>query len=694
MISSKFKGYTLMELLIYIAIFAVASGIFTAILLSITRAHQRLTAGSEVTTQLRFVQDTIQRLVRQSSLIENKPGETSAELILRMRNSAIDPTIISADNNAVYLKQGTADKTSLTTTRVKVDNFEVTKYENPGGKAIVELNITLTYNSPSPLMQISRTLTTAIGKVSAATFDSDLIPNQDDWFSVGNSASRWDKGVFTNLEISSPAGEDSTLIFDAGATDQFTVGVDVDDLNKFKIEPHSGIGELEPPFVITKQKKIGIGTKNPSGLLDIGGGKFIVLSSGNAGIGTTEPISVLHIKGTAAQSGTGTISSSDITVTGNNTSFQTELNVGDILIADPGTGNEYKTIVSIESQTSLTVDSAFSTDLPEGTSYSYQQPILRADSNDATNRFVVNSLGSVGIGTINPAGLLDAGGGKLVVTFDGNVGIGTISPGAKLEISESSNAKRKLRLTDPDGGDVWIGFNEGTTEEWVMGRDRYWGGFRFFRPGGVEGLFIKDNGNVGIGTTEPGAKLEVNGGQIHVVNAESGSGQLRVGSAYNKPAIWGDDVTNELTLGSASGKVVIRDSNVGIGTTNPGSYRLYVNGTAYSTGGWQSSDLRLKENIKPLTNVLEKIENISGVGFNWKTNEYPEKGLPEGRQIGIIAQEVEKEFPELVNEDNEGYKTLAYERFVAVLLQAIKEQQKQIEQLNQKIKELESKLLR
>ncbi len=598
MISSKFKGYTLMELLIYIAIFAVASGIFTAILLSITRAHQRLTAGSEVTTQLRFVQDTIQRLVRQSSLIENKPGETSAELILRMRNSAIDPTIISADNNAVYLKQGTADKTSLTTTRVKVDNFEVTKYENPGGKAIVELNITLTYNSPSPLMQISRTLTTAIGKVSAATFDSDLIPNQDDWFSVGNSASRWDKGVFTNLEISSPTGEDSALIFDAGATDQFTVGVDVDDLNKFKIEPHSGIGELEPPFVITKQKKVGIGTKNPSGLLDIGGGKFIVLSSGNTGIGTTEPISVLHIKGTAAQSGTGTISSSDITVTGNNTSFQTELNVGDILIADPGTGNEYKTIVSIESQTSLTVDSAFSTDLPEGTSYSYQQPILRADSNDATSRFVVNSLGGVGIGTINPAGLLDAGGGKLVVTFDGNVGIGTISPGAKLEISESSNTKRKLRLTDPDGGDVWIGFNEGTTEEWVMGRDRYWGGFRFFRSGGVEGLFIKDDGNVGIGTTSPDrAKLVVQGSQqdtsqyVLSAIAENTSGELKAldfvltagGTEPNvliRTGAVGTDLDLSFSAGDDVADLTIDPSgNVGIGTTNPATgYKLDVEG--------------------------------------------------------------------------------------------------------------------
>ena len=128
-----------------------------------------------------------------------------------------------------------------------------------------------------------------------------------------------------------------------------------------------------------------------------------------------------------------------------------------------------------------------------------------------------------------------------------------------------------------------------------------------------------------------------------------------------------------------------------IATLNAAGYNLYVNGTAYSTGGWSSSDARLKKNIQNITGALEKIKNINAVTFDWRTDEFPNKGLRKGRQIGIIAQEVEKKFPELINTDNEGYETLAYERFTSVLLAAVKEQQKEIETLKRKIEALEAK---
>ncbi|KKT32430.1 MAG: hypothetical protein UW21_C0024G0001, partial [Candidatus Woesebacteria bacterium GW2011_GWB1_44_11b] len=113
--------------------------------------------------------------------------------------------------------------------------------------------------------------------------------------------------------------------------------------------------------------------------------------------------------------------------------------------------------------------------------------------------------------------------------------------------------------------------------------------------------------------------------------------------------------------------------NVGIGTTSPGNYRLYVNGAAFSTGGWQLSDMRLKENIKELANVSEKLDNVRGVEYSWKTGEYSDKGLPQGKQIGVLAQEIETQFPELINYDNEGYKSVSYSGLSAVLVQAFKE---------------------
>ena len=127
-------------------------------------------------------------------------------------------------------------------------------------------------------------------------------------------------------------------------------------------------------------------------------------------------------------------------------------------------------------------------------------------------------------------------------------------------------------------------------------------------------------------------------------------------------------------------------AQVAINTWDAGGYNLYVNGTAGNPSGWTTtSDMRLKKNIRPLGNVLERIKKIDGVTYEWKAEEFPEKNFEKGKQIGIIAQKVEKSFPELVTTDNEGYKALAYDRFTAVLLEAIKEQQKEIEALRKEI---------
>ena len=133
--------------------------------------------------------------------------------------------------------------------------------------------------------------------------------------------------------------------------------------------------------------------------------------------------------------------------------------------------------------------------------------------------------------------------------------------------------------------------------------------------------------------------------------------------------------------------------NVGIGTTNTQGYKFYVNGTTgCQYGNWGGSDARLKKDIEILTDTIERLNDINGVKFNWRSDGVPNGTVPIERQIGLIAQEVEKEFPELVHTDNEGYKSVAYDKFTAVLLEAIKEQQQQIEDLNKKVVALEKKL--
>lgn len=108
------------------------------------------------------------------------------------------------------------------------------------------------------------------------------------------------------------------------------------------------------------------------------------------------------------------------------------------------------------------------------------------------------------------------------------------------------------------------------------------------------------------------------------------------------------------------------DGNVGIGYTSP-SYKLDVNGTIRGSNV-SPSDVRWKEQVKTLDHSLEKVNKLRGVSFEWK-----DKAKGTGKQIGLIAQEVEKVFPEVVSADNEGYKSVAYDKLVGVLVESIKE---------------------
>ena len=92
-----------------------------------------------------------------------------------------------------------------------------------------------------------------------------------------------------------------------------------------------------------------------------------------------------------------------------------------------------------------------------------------------------------------------------------------------------------------------------------------------------------------------------------------------------------------------------------------------------------SSDERLKKNIHTITNPIEKVSALRGVSF-----EYKETGQ---KQIGFIAQEIEKIIPEVVGENPDGYKGVQYQNVVGLLVEAIKEQQKQIDELKEKINE-------
>jgi hypothetical protein len=96
------------------------------------------------------------------------------------------------------------------------------------------------------------------------------------------------------------------------------------------------------------------------------------------------------------------------------------------------------------------------------------------------------------------------------------------------------------------------------------------------------------------------------------------------------------------------------------------------------------SDRRLKENVIPITNPIEKINQIGGYEYDW----IPMEGIHEneGHDIGVIAQEIQEVLPEIVTRRENGYLAVKYERIVALLIECVKEQQIQIDELKNIIK--------
>ena len=116
-----------------------------------------------------------------------------------------------------------------------------------------------------------------------------------------------------------------------------------------------------------------------------------------------------------------------------------------------------------------------------------------------------------------------------------------------------------------------------------------------------------------------------------------------------------------------------------------GVWPLYINlenndavfgGNVYAPAFLYSSDRRLKDNITPIQDALSKIVELSGVNFNWKS------GARAGQaDVGVVAQEVQGVLPEAVHTDASGYLSVDYPKLVPLLIQAVKEQQVQIEAL-------------
>ena len=153
---------------------------------------------------------------------------------------------------------------------------------------------------------------------------------------------------------------------------------------------------------------------------------------------------------------------------------------------------------------------------------------------------------------------------------------------------------------------------------------------------------------------------------------ETGSHKLYIqNSKLNAPLIYGEFNTKRIVIN-------------GNATNNTNSYTFCVNGTAGGNSPWNnSSDRRLKTNIQTVPNALDKALQLRGVTYEWKD------GREKGNRLGFIAQEVAEILPEVVDKTGEFY-TMQYAPLTAILVEAIQEQQKEIDEQKKIIQQLQA----
>jgi hypothetical protein len=157
--------------------------------------------------------------------------------------------------------------------------------------------------------------------------------------------------------------------------------------------------------------------------------------------------------------------------------------------------------------------------------------------------------------------------------------------------------------------------------------------------------------------------------------------------------IGGNKTTDTTILNSFT---ILKNGNVGINKMAPGDALDIGNGwaTVAPGFGWLTpSDARYKTNIVSITNILDKVLQLRAVRYDLKTDAASASGI--SRHIGFIAQEMEQLFPEFVITNTTGYKSIAYDQLSPILVEAIKEQQLEIESLkieNAKLRLAEDKI--
>ena len=369
-----------------------------------------------------------------------------------------------------------------------------------------------------------------------------------------------------------------------------------------------------------------------------------ISGSGNVGIGTITPSYKLDILGNPRiQAASGSNSNASLDITSGNSNYNSFIDFG-------YWGNGFDGTLWLVGRYGTDSGNFKIQDAGSGTSL--DRMIITSNASAPVISF---PTGSVGIGTTSPAVKLVVSGAvylnQTADYFGSPTTIQMDSAGSGNSIGFRTNTFYLYPYSSNSAASLWYGYNG--FQSWRLSNVGGHARFGIINSGSSELVSIAYSGNVGINNTSPSYQLDVSG------SARINTGALGVNVAPN----------------ATNGRIDASNDIV-----------------AYS------SDKRLKTNIQSIENPLNKIEKLSGFTYNWnnKAKELANYNTEESL-VGVFAQDVQEVLPEAVklapfdNDGNdksisgENYLTVQYEKIVPLLIEAIKEQQKQINNLQQQI---------
>lgn len=186
----------------------------------------------------------------------------------------------------------------------------------------------------------------------------------------------------------------------------------------------------------------------------------------------------------------------------------------------------------------------------------------------------------------------------------------------------------------------------------------------------------------GYDSTTPELQIAVQGNEVLYLT--QGNAKVDGNLAIVSSAAVGGNLT---TVGNLTGSTAAFSGNVGIGNaTTPASLNVdgvvSVSQPVTALDFIHMSDKRLKNNITPISNGLDSLLKIRGVSFNWKASGK--------KDMGVIAQEVEKVFPFVVSVRDDGKKAVEYDSLIAPVIEAIRELKQQNDALRQRLEKIEA----